>query len=141
MFTCTRIFEFDAAHRIIGHPGLCKMLHGHRYKAEITFGAEKLDKLGMVIDFQTVKNKVNDWLFKNWDHNTILSKSDKKLGDFIEEYTGQKVFYLDDNPTAENMANHLLFKVCTKIFNSERVFCKKIRLYETPNCFTVVKAF
>ena len=32
--TCTRRIEFDAAHRVMGHEGKCKHLHGHRYALE-----------------------------------------------------------------------------------------------------------
>ena len=70
---CTQILGFDSAHRIIGHSGNCKMLHGHRYTLEATFESDKLDDLGMVIDFSIIKQKLTKWL------NTKISyKLDKK---------------------------------------------------------------
>lgn len=138
MFTCTRILEFDAAHRVIGHSGACKMLHGHRYKLELTFASRELDNLGMVIDFGEIKNKLNTWIKEHWDHNIILNKKDKDLGDFIENYTGQKVYYLDNNPTAENIAAYLLMTICPQIFQSNKFMFHKIKLYETPNCFATI---
>ena len=35
--------EWDAMHRIPGHEGVCKAYHGHRYAAEISVTADKLD--------------------------------------------------------------------------------------------------
>ena len=136
---CTQIISFDSAHRIIGHKGNCRMLHGHRYTLEATFESNKLNDLGMVIDFAVIKNELNKWLNTNWDHNTILNTKDQELGNMISKITGQNIFYLNENPTAENMANFLLFEVCPKIFNDKLVRCSKIKLYETPNCYATAK--
>ena len=83
MIKCTRRIEFDAAHRILEHESKCKMLHGHRYALEITVKAEKLDKLGRVVDFGVIKEVVGQWIDNNWDHNTILSNKDQKMGSMI----------------------------------------------------------
>ena len=96
---CTQIIGFDSAHRIIGHKGKCRMLHGHRYTLEATFESNQLNELGMVIDFGIIKQKLNNWLNSNWDHNTILNIKDQKLGNLISNITGQKIFYLNENPT------------------------------------------
>ncbi len=139
MITCTRRIEFDAAHRILKHESKCKMLHGHRYAVEATFVANHLDDLGRVIDFGEIKEVLGKWIDDNFDHNTILSIKDKALGDEIEKQTGQKIFYLDENPTAENIAKFLHEKICPQLFANKNVQCKKIRIYETPNCYVVVK--
>ncbi len=135
----TRRLEFDAAHRILNHESKCKMLHGHRYVLEVGFLAEKLDDLGRVIDFGVVKDLLGKWIDDNFDHNTILATKDKNLGAEIAKNTGQKIYYLDENPTAENIALHLLHEICPKIFAKKNVKCVAIRLYETPNCFVDVK--
>lgn len=139
MITVTRKLEFDAAHRILKHESKCKNLHGHRYVLEATFNANELDNLGRVIDFGVVKEVLGAWIDEYLDHNTILSIKDKNLGEQIAAQTGQKIYYLDENPTAENIALHLLHEICPKIFASHAVKCVAIRLYETPNCYTDVK--
>lgn len=106
MFECTRRIEFDAGHRVIGHKNKCKYLHGHRYVLEITAKSANLDELGMVVDFGELKEIIKSWIDHYLDHNTILSVHDKKLGDFVSAHTGQKVYFLNDNPTAENIAIH-----------------------------------
>lgn len=138
MITCTRRLEFDAAHRILNHESKCKMLHGHRYVVEASFAAKKLDDLGRVIDFGVVREVLGAWIDEHFDHNTILSIEDKNLGEKIAEETGQKIYYLDENPTAENIADYLLKKICPKLFAKHDVECVAIKLYETPNCYVNV---
>ena len=41
--------------------------------------------------------------------------------------------------TAENIAIHLLYEICPKIFANHQVECVAIKLYETPNCFVYVE--
>jgi 6-pyruvoyltetrahydropterin/6-carboxytetrahydropterin synthase len=139
MIFCTRKLEFDAAHRIINHESKCKMLHGHRYVLEVTFTAKKLDDLGRIIDFGVISKVLGAWIDKHLDHNTILSIKDKKLGEEIAKQTKQKIYYLPENPTAENIAKHILEKICPKLFAKKNVKCVAIRLYETPNCYVDVK--
>ena len=135
---CTQVLSFDSAHRIVGHSGKCRMLHGHRYVLEATFQSDILNDLGMVIDFGEIKQKLKKWINNNWDHNVILYNRDKKLGTYISEITGQKIFYLQNNPTAENMASYLLITICPSIFKENKIKCIKIKLYETPNCYVTV---
>jgi 6-pyruvoyltetrahydropterin/6-carboxytetrahydropterin synthase len=133
--TCTRRIEFDAAHRVMGHEGKCKNLHGHRYAIEASFAAKQLDTLGRVVDFGIIKEVLGRWVDENWDHTTILYDKDQALGKAITTETGQKIFYLSSNPTAENMADYILHDVCSRLFAPYPVTCIGIRLYETPNCY------
>ena len=138
MITCTRRIEFDAAHRIINHESKCKMLHGHRYCLEATFMAKELDDLGRVIDFGVIREVLGTWIDNNLDHNTILSVADKTLGENIAKETGQKIYYISENPTAENIAQYIFEEICPKLFAEKNVKCVGIKLYETPNCYTNV---
>lgn len=139
MITCTRRLEFDAAHRIINHESKCKMLHGHRYVLEVSFAAKKLDNLGRIIDFGIVKEVLGAWIDEHLDHNTILSIKDKKLGKNIAAATGQKIYYTKENPTAENIAQHIFAEICPKLFAEKNVKCVALKLYETPNCYADVE--
>lgn len=138
MIECTRRIEFDAAHRVIGHENKCKYLHGHRYVLEVTASSNELNDLGMVVDFGDLKNVIKGWIDLNLDHNVILHKDDKDLGDFIENYTNQKVYYLKSNPTAENIALHLKLDIIPMLFSEIPFQIVKVRLYETPNAFVEV---
>lgn len=133
--TCTRRMEFDAAHRVMQHESKCRHLHGHRYVVEATFESETLDRLGRVIDFGIIQERLGGWINEHWDHATILYDADQDLGKAIAQQTGQKIFYLEANPTAENMASYLLDHVCPPLFKDQGVRCLRIRLWETPNCY------
>ncbi len=134
---CIRRIEFDAAHRILEHESKCKYLHGHRYVIEAGFTTENLDELGRVIDFAVIREKLGAWIDENWDHTTILFEKDKELGKSISNITGQKIFYLPVNPTAENMAAYILETVCTELFAGIGTKCVSVKIYETPNCSVV----
>ncbi len=136
---CTRRIEFDAAHRVLEHESKCKNLHGHRYVIEAGFTAGELDKLGRVVDFSVIKQRLGDWINENWDHNTILFEKDQELGKSINQITGQSIFYLPANPTAENMAAYLLENICPKLFSDMNISCVEVKIYETPNCSVVAK--
>jgi len=131
--TCTRRLEFDAAHRVMEHESKCKHLHGHRYALEASFASEKLDALGRVVDFGVIKEKLGAWVDEHWDHTTILHEKDRPLGEKIASETGQSIFYLKNNPTAENMAAYIL-ELCKTLFKDCGVKCVGIKLWETPNC-------
>lgn len=144
MITCTRRLEFDSAHRLINHEGKCKMLHGHRYIVEASFvvqnlNGKTLDEVGRVADFGSIRKILGTWIDNNLDHNTILAIADKRLGDQIEEITGQKIYYMSNNPTAENLASHLLNEICPKLFADQPFKCQAIKIYETPNCSAEMK--
>lgn len=138
MISCTRRIEFDAAHRVMEHESKCKFMHGHRYAVEITFTAPKLDTLGRVVDFGVIKGKLGKWIDDHWDHTAILHEADKPLGMQLESATGQKVYYLPYNPTAENIAHYLLTHVCPHVFGEQEASqVLSVLVYETPNCSAI----
>jgi len=133
MITCSRKITFEAAHRIIGHEGNCKFLHGHRYICKFAFASESLDELGRVIDFSAIKKTMGEWIKENWDHNVILWKKDKELISAINKYTNQNVYCLSCNPTVENLATHLLHDICPTLFKDHSADCIKVTIEETES--------
>lgn len=138
IITCTRKLEFDAAHRVKLHESKCRNLHGHRYAVEITMSAPELDGLGRVVDFGVMKEKLGGWIDAHWDHQTILWDQDRELGEAIAGKTGQKIYYMPTNPTAENMAKYLFEKICPALFDAP-LKIEKIVLRETPNCWAEIR--
>lgn len=147
--------EFDYAHRVLGHEGKCRHLHGHHGVAEITMAAGLLDNSSMVYDFGDVKKTVKDWIDANWDHNILLHPDDplailyRNMGDnriSLADYETDKVMGSIDpifdgkapylmapgcQPTAERMAE-TLYWVCTGLFPIHRAAVTRVRVYETP---------
>jgi len=133
MPNCTRVIEFDAAHRVMEHESKCRNLHGHRYKIELTVAGE-LDSLGRVIDFGVMKSVFGGWVDQNLDHGCILFDADEDVAKLCEE-NGWRFFLMDSNPTAENLAE-LLFEKAKELLPDLTVV--RLRLYETPNCWSEV---
>lgn len=140
MITITRSLEFDAAHRVMNHESKCATLHGHRYKIQVVATAEQLDSIGRVIDFSVIKEKLGTWLDENWDHTAIFCRADEKTREGFKMMEGKKCAYLlDNNPTAENMADYLLNKICPELFKDTGVTVLEVIVHETPNCFASAK--
>jgi 6-pyruvoyltetrahydropterin/6-carboxytetrahydropterin synthase len=102
MFRVTREIRFCYGHRILGHEGKCRHLHGHNGRAVIVLEAPRLDSLGMVVDFGDIKKAVGGWIDEHLDHKMILRRDDPALPALAAQ--GEPVFVMDDNPTAENLA-------------------------------------
>ena len=52
MITVTKTIRFDAAHVLTNHQGLCKNLHGHTYRVDVSVAQGDGDTRDMVIDFK-----------------------------------------------------------------------------------------
>lgn len=140
----TRKIEFDAAHRVMGHEGRCKNLHGHRYTVWVYATLQEgvgLDPLGRVVDFSVLKDKVGGWIDENWDHQTILCKDDGDLIKAVSEFCSNgSPFKLPYNPTAENIAHFLLYEVTPILFvGNKEIKINKIVVEETPNCKATIE--
>lgn len=130
----TRRLEWDAGHRIVGHEGKCKNLHGHRYVAELSYSAPGLDSLGRVVDFSFIKDTIGKWIDDNWDHNMILWDQDPIfLEENISKIIGRDPFVMSCQPTAENMASYLMDVCQSKC--PKHLHVHNVRIYETPNCW------
>lgn len=143
MTTCTRRIQFCAGHRVMGHENKCAHLHGHNYVALVTAEAEKLDAVGRVIDFGVLKEKIGGWIDRKWDHGFIVNERDCDVIRMFERFnpreaTGQKLFAMEGNPTAEVMADYLLHSVCPTVLAGTGVRVVRVQLWETENCYAEV---
>jgi len=133
--TCTRILKSDTGHRVLGHEGKCANCHGHEYKYEITAEAP-LDTLGRVIDFSVIKDKVGKWINENWDHAFLVNYMDHALIAALDSVKDSKPpVILAFNPTAENIARHLIEVVCPTVLEGTNVKVTRVKVWETMNCF------
>lgn len=122
MVTVTKIFNFEASHKLPHYEGACHKLHGHSYKLEVTVGGKVITdpnnpKCGMIIDFKDLKKIVNEVAVDKYDHSY--------LNDFFQ------------NPTAEIMVEdigaNIEFRLPSEI---HLVSCK---LWETATSYAEYK--
>ena len=69
----TKKFSFEMAHALYNYDGLCRNIHGHTYKLEVTLLGEAQKnagqpKDGMVMDFGALKKLVNKKIVHVFDH-------------------------------------------------------------------------
>src|SRR5260370_29321008 len=100
MFRVTREITFCYGHRLLNYDGKCRHLHGHNGRVVLTLEADRLDALGMVMDFSSIKQTVGSWIDTTLDHKMLLHRDDPVLS-FLRQQ-GEPVYVLDVNPTAEN---------------------------------------
>jgi 6-pyruvoyltetrahydropterin/6-carboxytetrahydropterin synthase len=127
MYRVSREIHFCYGHRLLNYDGKCRHLHGHNGKAVITLQAERLDPLGMVLDFSRIKRVIQLWIDATLDHQMLLHKDDPVLP-FLRQQ-GEPVFVMDVNPTAENIARLIYDYAVAQGFP-----VVEVQLWETEHC-------
>jgi 6-pyruvoyltetrahydropterin/6-carboxytetrahydropterin synthase len=127
MYQVARELEFCYGHRLLNYAGKCRHLHGHNGRAIITLRAERLDDLGMLVDFAEIKEKVQRWVDETLDHNMLLCKDDPIVP--VLEAAGERFFLMDTNPTAENIARLIYDRAI-----ASGLPVVSVQLWETANC-------
>ena len=131
--TITRYHDISAGHRVYGHEGACAHLHGHNYRIHFTCVAKDLDEIGRVIDFSVVKALLCEWLERNWDHKFLVWQQDRILP-YLQDQDPKGVVSVPFNPTAENMAKHLVEKIGPLVLADTGVVLLSVMVDETRKC-------
>jgi len=111
MYSVTKEIHFCYGHRLLNHLGKCRHLHGHNATAIIRLESDKLDDLGMVCDFSDIGGYIKAWIDEHLDHNMLLHEQDPVLPGL--RAAGERLFVMQSNPTAENIAK-LIFEQVAK---------------------------
>ncbi len=127
-YSVTRLIYFCYGHRLLNYAGKCRNPHGHNGMLEITIYSDHLDSLGMVVDFDEIKKKVQLWVDDELDHKMILNEKDPLVPALTK--MGDPVVLLKSNPTAENIAKHIF-----DYAKSKGLFVSSVKLWETQNSF------
>lgn len=127
MFRVSRDIAFCYGHRLMNYAGKCRHLHGHNGVARVVLEGDMLDERGMLIDFSEMKRTIQTWIDENLDHNMLLRHDDPILPVLRER--GERVFVMQDNPTAENIARLIYEQV-----RAAGLPAREVTLWETENC-------
>lgn len=112
-YTLKIVEDFASAHTLRDYPGDCNRMHGHNWKIEVEVVAQRLDAVGMGVDFKIIKQATRS-LARQLDH--------RYLND-IEPFN--KV-----NPTAENIAA-FFYQGLSKVLNNPHLRVSSVTLWET----------
>lgn len=105
MTTVTKTVRFDAAHILTNHAGLCRNLHGHTYRVDVSVAAD--DVADMVIDFKDLKRIANEVICERFDHAFIYStasEGEREIAAVVERH-GMRTVPIPFRSTAENLAH------------------------------------
>jgi 6-pyruvoyltetrahydropterin/6-carboxytetrahydropterin synthase len=133
MYRVVKRLDFCYGHRLLDYQGKCAHPHGHNAVVEVEFSREELDKRGMVVDFLDLKTELKVFLDQELDHKMLLRKDDP-LTKVLKEM-GEPVFVMQENPTAENIAQ-LIFNYAL----SRDLPITAVRLWETPSSYAECRA-
>ena len=107
--------HFSGGHHLRDYPGNCEKPHGHNWKVKVTVRATKLDKLGMGIDFKTLKNVVNN-VVDELDHSDL----------------NDNPAFKDINPSSEHISMYI-FSELKDALNTDRYSLYSVTVRETDS--------
>jgi 6-pyruvoyltetrahydropterin/6-carboxytetrahydropterin synthase len=90
MYEITVEKDFAAAHRLMEYDGNCENLHGHNWRVALSIQTDRLDSLGLALDFRKAKRMLKD----------VLSC-------FDHAYLNDLELFENRNPSCEQIARHV----------------------------------
>ncbi|SHF59064.1 6-pyruvoyltetrahydropterin/6-carboxytetrahydropterin synthase [Mariniphaga anaerophila] len=134
----TKRFHFEMAHALYQYDGVCRNIHGHSYKLEVTLKGEPLNrpghpKDGMVMDFGELKNMVKENVVSRFDHVMMVNRLVPEEQVAMLKKISERIFVVDFQPTTENIATFIAEILKQQLPEEIELF--SIRLYETATSF------
>lgn len=113
MYTIKVTSHFSSAHNLREYKGACEALHGHNWKVRLAVSGDQLGPSGMLMDFKDLKSALRQVL-KELDH----------------AYLNELEFFVQNNPTSENLARYIFDKVSELL---KDVVVEEVAVWETEN--------
>ncbi|TDS14515.1 6-pyruvoyl trahydropterin synthase family protein [Sphingobacterium paludis] len=133
MIVAERYHDISCGHRVVGHEGKCRFLHGHNYRIHFTIAAEQLDEIGRVVDFSVIKSTLCAWLEEHFDHKFLIWEADELLPQ-LQAITEDSLVIVPFNPTAENIARYLVEEIGPQQLQAHAVTLLSCKVEETAKC-------
>lgn len=119
MYEVTVSGHFDSAHYLREYHGRCENLHGHRWQVEVSVRSNKLNQIGLALDFTELKKALRE---------TVAQFDHVCLNDMPE--------FRSINPSSENIAKVIFKKVSERLHEMGRDFAVfSVRVYESPDAW------
>ena len=113
MFEVAVEHEFSAGHALRGYQGKCENIHGHNYKIQIVVAGEKLDSIGLLMDFKNIRTQIH-------------STADRLDHQFLNELPP----FDEINPSAENLAKYF-FEEIQQVYQNGNLNVKSVTVWES----------
>jgi 6-pyruvoyltetrahydropterin/6-carboxytetrahydropterin synthase len=105
--------SFSSAHQLRNYVDKCENLHGHNWKVQVHVAADRLNEIGIAIDFHELKRLTNE----------VTSSLDHAFLNDIFPFT-------EINPSSENIAKWIYDSLKKKI-NSDYVHFTAVTVWES----------
>jgi 6-pyruvoyltetrahydropterin/6-carboxytetrahydropterin synthase len=119
MYEITVLSHFSGAHRLRYLHGKCEELHGHNWKVEASVVSDRLNKEGVVIDFNILKQRLEKVL-KLLDHT----------------YLNDLPYFSGKEPSSENIAKYIFDKLKRELKNHHGILRKVTAWESETSCAT-----
>ena len=135
MLTVTKTVRFDAAHVLTNHQGMCRNLHGHTYRVDVSVRRGPATQSAeipsdMVIDFKDLKRVIEESVVSRFDHAFIYnetSPAESEIAAVVVKH-GMRAVALPWRSTAENLARHFFAELSARIPG-----VSSVKVWETPD--------
>ena len=118
-FEISTVRRFSASHQLRLYDGSLEPLHGHEWVVKVTAAAQKLDAIGVVMDFHELERRV-----------------DQIVGPMDQRHLNELAAFANVNPSAENVAGH----IAAKLELPAGVRLMSVEVWETPENSAVYRA-
>jgi 6-pyruvoyltetrahydropterin/6-carboxytetrahydropterin synthase len=115
MFTINVERHFWASHQLILPDGSKEPVHKHDWVATVSLSSEKLNNMGVVMNFQTLQAMI-----------------DKTVAGFNNKALESIAYFQQNNPSVENVAKYIYEKLLIELPESVKLLY--IQVVEEPGC-------
>jgi 6-pyruvoyltetrahydropterin/6-carboxytetrahydropterin synthase len=125
MFEVTVEQTFAAGHALREYKGKCENVHGHNYRVQITVSGDRLNRIGLLVDFVELKRLLRE----------IIARLDHQFINDLEPFT-------TINPSAENMAKYFYDEMTRGLEAGESdvpVHITRVKVWETDTSIAVYR--
>lgn len=137
----TKEITFDSAHMLSNYSGKCANLHGHTYKLQVTLEGNVDDASHMVLDFNILKEVLNESVMNVFDHAVVFSdpklrnEAEDALYAWAEIYRKKYAVIPNGKTTCEDMAPYIKELILENLLSKQIKAFVSVRLWETPTSF------
>jgi 6-pyruvoyltetrahydropterin/6-carboxytetrahydropterin synthase len=114
MFEISTEGSFSAAHHLNRYDGPCEKVHGHNWQVRAVVRCEKLNSIGIGIDFRAFRAALSD-ILRELDHTDLNGLFEKK----------------NQNPSSENCAQYI-FEKLEVLVSKDDCTMVRVEVTETP---------
>ena len=115
MFAVSVETHFRASHQLVLEDGSKEPSHNHDWSVTATLSSDKLNNMGIVMNFQELKGMLNE----------AMAEFENSALETIE-------YFQRNNPSAENVAKYIYEKLHKKLPRGVKL--RNIRVVEEPGC-------